>query len=145
MTSNATTNGNGADGARHTRASPKTADAAGIWVEKLPDRFTIYAAWAARNAFYNNHDPAGNPVVRPMFPSNNRSGNHFAGFAVFNNELFQKDATQLSNVIEATGMCDLGVAIYPTIQFQVVGIPRNFRGNNNQLDLSVESPRITLA
>lgn len=145
MTSNATTNGNGSDGSRHFRASPKTADAAGIWVEKLPDRFTIYAAWAARNAFYNNHDPAGNPVVRPMFPSNNRSGNHFAGFAVFNNELFQKDATQLSNVIEATGMCDLGVAIYPTIQFQVVGIPRNFRGNNNELDLSVDSPRITLA
>lgn len=144
ITSNSTSNGYGNDGSRHFRAAPKTADAVGLWVEKLEDEFTIYASWAARNPYYDR-DVDGNPVTRPTFPPNNREGNQFAGFAVFNQELFGKESTQLSDVAAANGMCDMGIAIYPTVQFQVIGFPTSFAGDARGIDLSLNGVTIPLA
>lgn len=107
---------------------------AGLWVEKYRDYFYIYAAWVAKD--YRGHrepDAAGNIPVRPMIPPLNREGNHFAGFAVINKDFMKANAEHhqhnprgqigQSNIWSEP---EVGIAIYPTIQFEVVGIPNTY-------------------
>ena len=132
--------GNATDEAR-----PQGGKAAGLWVEKLPDRFTIYAAWAAVDPM-NNIPATGNAYTSPLIPPLNRSGNHFAGFGVFNNKLFTKPSPNTNALIASyNGEADIGIAIYPTIQFQVIGIPTSFAGNNVGLDLTDPDNQLVLA
>ena len=121
------------------RYTEGTAGIAGMWVEKYPDHFYIYAAWVAKD--YRGHrepDAAGNIPVRPMIPPLNREGNHFAGFAVINKDFMKANtehhqhnprgqirqpyASQSNNWSEP----EVGIAIYPTIQFEVIGIPNSY-------------------
>ena len=103
---------------------------AGIWVEKFKDGeedyFTIYVAWHA-----SSYRPY-NTVFTKTFgvglgridPPSNREGNHFAGFAVVTKDIMDKDHWH-SKVI---GESSVGIAIYPTVQFQIVGYPASWNG-----------------
>jgi hypothetical protein len=143
LTSNANSNnGNGASVS--DEATPKAGNAAGVWVEKLENSFTIYAAWAAKSPYWDKVTALGNSHVQPLLPPLNRNGNHFAGFGVVNTKLFGKNPGINALVPGMTGEAEVGVAIYPTIQFQVVGIPKDFAGDNVGLDLTNPTNKLVL-
>jgi hypothetical protein len=143
LTSNANANnGNGAPVS--DEATPKSGNAAGIWVEKLPDRFTIFAAWAAKSPYWDTIDALGNPHTKPLLPPVNRNGNHFAGFGVVNNKLLTKNPRANATIASLAGEAEVGVAIYPTIQFQIIGIPTGFAGDNVGLDLTDPTSKLVL-
>jgi len=134
------------------------AGAAGLWVEKYTDHFIIYAAWTAKDFRADIADVAqvpGNTVNFPIIPRENRTGNHFAGFAVFNKDWITRHHYHNPGpVIDSgrgpnnrQGESTVGVAIYPTVQFEVVGIPTNFAGRNamSSGQMFNQNPTIKLA
>ena len=135
------------------------AGAAGLWVEKYTDHFIIYAAWTAKDfrseTGYFNAQVLGNSFTAPLIPRENRSGNHFAGFAVFNKDWVTRHHYHNPGpVIDSgrgpnnrQGESTVGIAIYPTVQFEVVGIPTNFAGRNamSSGQMYNQNPTIKLA
>lgn len=91
------------------------AGSTGIWIDKRRDEFTIFASWVAYD--HNN----SNSVV-----SENRDvGSKFAGFTVMNNDIMSIQ----NNNFGVQGEAAAGVCIYPTISFQITGIPGTFNSN----------------
>jgi len=142
--------GKGFGEGRHTEA---LAGIAGLWVEKYVDHFYIYAAWVANDYRNFREAPApGNTPNYPVIPPLNREGNFFAGFAVFSKDMIQEHHNH--NPI-GTGALDdfqniestVGVAIYPTVQFEVVGIPTSFAGRGGMSNGNIwqYNPTILLA
>jgi hypothetical protein len=129
---------------------------AGLWVEKYVDHFYIYAAWVA-NDYRNLREatPTGNTPVFPVIPRLNREGNYFAGFAVFSKDIVQEHHVHNPGTtpgggslqIAAAGEASVGVAIYPTVQFEVVGIPTTFAGRGGMSNGNIwqYNPTILLA
>jgi len=119
---------------------------AGIWVEKNRDYFTIFVSWVAKTPLQTNPNVTDTNELTnyPSTPRLNRnSGNDFAGFAVINNELARKQHWQSRNINAWQGESSIGVAIYPTVQFEVIGIPVGFNGNLVETDLS-QTPTIQI-
>ena len=62
-------------------------------------------------------------------PLNNRTGHWFAGFVAISPELGYATTSRY-----LTGMSNAGAAIYPSIQFRIIGYPNSWAGwsiNNN--------------
>jgi hypothetical protein len=119
---------------------------AGIWVEKNRDYFTIFVSWVAKTPLQSNPNisETNSLTTYPSTPRLNRNaGNDFAGFAVINDELSKKQHWQSRSVSNWAGESSIGVAIYPTVQFEVMGIPVGFEGNLVETDLS-QTPTITI-
>ena len=129
----------------------------GIWVDKRTDRFTIFVAWAGRESFPGN--TRGNSSAwgkQPTLDNNEayfststwlREGNDFAGFIVMNKDLcdYQTALTTNSTISNTNmvGQNSLGVCIYPTIRFEVVGLPEGYFSGNS--DFTQFEPTLTLA
>ena len=103
-----------------------------IWVDKRRDSFTIYCGWVA-----NSQDNARRgststgAIVRSLIsPVNDRDSGNFAGFLVITDELFDHTSGLESKY---PGIPAAGIAVYPTITFEVVGIPSSFDGMPNTL------------
>lgn len=91
-------------------------DAAGhasIWVDKRPTEFTIFVSWVARDQY----DSA---TVRP--DTERDAGLRWAGFSVINADMVTHD--YFHRVV--AGESSAGVAIYPTVTFQVTAIPGTY-------------------
>lgn len=98
------------------------AGASNIWVDKGPNAFTIYCAWVAEIGLDTGRGSGEN---RNFFPSNHREDQNFAGFIVINDELYQETGPLNS---EFSGEPAAGIALYPSVTFEVIGIPTNFAG-----------------
>jgi len=98
--------------------------AADIWISKRPDRFTIYCAWVAEG-----NDVGGNSTL-PYF---NRDSKNYGGFFVMTDEIYAQ--TGLRDALTGSSRSPKesrgGVALYPSITFQVVGVPTNYAGTRN--------------
>lgn len=101
---------------------------ASVWVDKRPNEFTIYVSWVASDQYNqgisSGASEPGDSNVRPHQARN--EGSKFAGFSVINNDILSHD--YVHRVVD--GESSAGVAIYPTVYFQVYGIPAGFSPNN---------------
>lgn len=91
-----------------------------IWIDKFYDYFNIYISWSAP-AFAGYNVVVGNstPTTEQRSIKNNRDLPYFSSWPVINEDIYRSDPTNRLY----TGQSGLGVAIYPTITFQVIGIP----------------------
>lgn len=119
------------------------AGAQGIWIEKRQNQFVIYCAWVANDQFPSKNAgtekkliPGGN--FFETYPNNNREGHWYAGFMVTNLDMV--DAANSDQTFG--GVSQAGVAIYPSITFQVIGIPNNFSGYG--INLNSVNPNLIL-
>lgn len=108
-----------------------------IWIDKRRDSFTIYCGWVANS---QDNVSRGNYVRSLRSPVNDRDSGNFAGFLVLTDELFDHTSALDSKY---PGIPAAGIAVYPSITFEVVGIPTVFDGMPNTLG-GVE-PTINLA
>jgi hypothetical protein len=113
---------------------------ASVWIDKKPTEFTIFVSWVAADQ-YNGSISAGASEpgdinVRPYMARN--EGSRFAGFSVINNDIATHDYSHRT----IDGESSAGVAIYPTLYFQIYGIPSGFLGN--QADLQAQVPVMSL-
>ena len=99
----------------------------GIWIDKRPNYFTIYVAWNARENFISQA-PGRNANLQENAIAALRQGNDFAGFMVINKEIETYQIPKISNsrVTTRTGESGAGVCIYPTVKFEITGIPAGY-------------------
>lgn len=114
----------------------QAASHAGVWVDKKDNEFTIFVSWVARDqldssVFGLNASPEPGPNYTPQ--SLRTDGEHFAGFSVINESLMS---------VTQNGMPSTGIAIYPTISFQVYGIPQGF--SEEGINLNTANPLLIL-
>lgn len=141
-----------------------------VWVSKREispsdSEFTIFVAWAAEDQFKFGNIGYGNrrfgfwspKVARvvPTYSSNAKSGVIYNGFAVINKGIMSEIGhlnggsagnETSENLLDVPnpafyGDTAVGAALYPTVQFEIVGIPASF---NPQRDYRVNNPTITL-
>lgn len=118
------------------------AGAADIWVEKKQNEFTIYCAWVANDPFQGADTSEEVTLAGAQnfkLPINNRDTARFAGFTVLTKEL----ATAPTSNTKFPGEPAAGAAIYPSVTFEIVGIPQGFAGMPTTLQGS--NPVITLS
>ncbi len=130
--------------------SDGAAGAAGIWISKAYDSFTIYCAWVGADHLPNKvhgteafrvHEAVPAPhntskfSVGPDQRVNQRDGGYFSAFAVITEEIMKRPfVANNSNVVNYDGEPGIGICTYPTISFNIVGIPGNFTGYANNLN-----------
>jgi hypothetical protein len=115
-----------------------------IWVDKYPDFFNIYVSWispdpafkvpAAVNSGPNTVD--GNyfwdPVAKTLEVSDIRDYPFLNGFIVINEDIYSSEQSINApnlvhpHVIPQPG---IGFTTYPTVSFQIIGIPESDRLN----------------
>jgi hypothetical protein len=121
------------------------AGAHGVWIDKQRNQFTIHVAWVV-NDFFPTVQTGSEWLLNTALgaggigrlPHDNREGHWYAGFAVISEDMFSAANSSPSH----TGEPPIGVAIYPTVSFEVVGIPSGFAGYN--LNLNGLTPTINL-
>jgi hypothetical protein len=103
------------------------AGAAGVWVEKKSDSFTIFCAWSSEDNWKEREK---------QFESNPRIGrdgdagnSNFGGFVVMNSDM-QNPANNAHGAsdVEYTGEPRTGICIYPSITYRITGYPSQFKG-----------------
>lgn len=104
------------------------AGASDIWVHKERNRFTIYVAWATAQSARDSDSPI-----------NNRERN-MGGFAVLTDELYNRRSNLNSRYPQEAS---IGVASYPTVTFEVIGVPTGFAGMPTTLAGNEPSIRLT--
>ena len=119
------------------------AGTANIWVDKRETEFTIFISWSADDLIFKND---GTPVNNPWGGSiarNRDDGQRYAGFCVMNSDIMtapNPNGTFNGNGTEAV---TAGVAIYPSVSFQIYGIPDNIELASRTL-MSQANPTLTL-
>jgi hypothetical protein len=113
---------------------------ASIWIDKRPTEFTIFVSWVGSDQYNGaisagSNEP-GDANARPNLARN--EGGRFAGFSVINNDIATHDYIHRT----VDGEAAAGVAIYPTVYFQIYGIPSGFI--TNQADLQAQAPIMSL-
>lgn len=100
-----------------TRAGNHQAAAgtAAVWVDRRADEFTIFASWVA----YDHYNSISPPSVQRDL------GSKFAGYTVMNTDIMSVQNPNFG----VQGEVAAGVCIYPTVTFQVIGIPGAFGSN----------------
>lgn len=93
------------------------AGSTGIWVDKRRDEFTIFVSWVAYDHNNSNSDVA----------TNRDEGTKFVGFTVMNNDILSVQNPNFNVAGEAAA----GACIYPSVTFQITGIPGTFNSNIN--------------
>ena len=111
------------------------AGAGGIWVEKQVDGFTIYVGWTANDHYQRGNEK--NKLTGSKTPAENRTnGSAYAGFGVVTEEISNRRPTRKgtgTTFVEGgsdkySGEGAYGACIYPTVMFEVVGIPKDYEG-----------------
>lgn len=105
------------------RAYPGASD---IWVSKTRNSFTIYVAWVA-DAIDPKPVFPGQPEPNLDYPLFYRTKN-YAGFGVMTKEIFNRGGARSAVSDKFPGEPSMGVATYPTVTFQVIGIPSGYSG-----------------
>ena len=102
-------------------ATVDAAGAAAIWVDKRETEFTVFVSWVAND--YLSFEAGITPATIRML------GDRFAGFSVINADTVNFPYTQRS----VAGESAAGVCIYPTVTFQITGIPSTYTSVGNNL------------
>jgi hypothetical protein len=126
----------------NNKNSTSLGSSSNIWVDKRANSFTIYVSWVANDPLGFSNHPERNEYDNSLIPSveaNRNNAGKFAGFSVINQDIVN---TANPNSSPAAPSTNAGVALYPTVSFQVVGIPQQVR--NNSANLNGQSPTITL-
>lgn len=108
---------------------------AGLWIDKRRDSFTIYSSWVANDinparTGGTKYDIIPGGTINKRVPLFNREGHWYAGFVVSDRDI--ASGPQSNNYVPGISQC--GVAIYPTIYFQIIGIPANYDGYSAALN-----------
>jgi len=126
--------------ARSANLFNKPASNAGIWVDKRDNEFTIFVSWACPDPMTDGNLEffAGEQLV-----SNRDSGDKFAGFTVQNSDIM--NATNPNGGATGTGTESVtaGTCIYPTVSFQIIGVPSNITAASRNI-LNQSNPTLTL-
>lgn len=114
---------------------------AGIWVDKRDNEFTIFVSWAGMDPIVE--DTNTNYSDGLIVPRNRDDGGKYAGFTVMNSDIMQ--ATNPNGGATGTGTDSVtaGVAIYPSVTFQIVGVPQNISTQSRTI-LNQSNPTLTL-
>lgn len=131
-----------------SNGSVQAAGNASIWVDKRQDEFTIFVSWVAADQYGSTTGGnvglvaggVGEPIDSQYRPDLARNeGDRFAGFSVINNDIVN------SQYIHKTvdGEVGAGAAIYPTVSFQIIGIPSTYVDSG--ANLQGQNPIITLS
>lgn len=115
---------------------------ASVWVDRRDDEFTIFVSWSSDDwsSFLEGGD------INNMFgrmPAQNRGdGSKYCGFTVLNGDIMAASNPNGALTGVGTESVTLGTAIYPTVSFQVVGIPSSVESASTGLNSS--NPVISL-
>lgn len=111
------------------------AGASQIWVEKRRDSFTIFVAWVGDDTTqpkdYNN---VWNNVFANQPAQNRDDGSKFSGWLVLNKDIMSAPNPNGSFTGIGTEAVTAGVAIYPTVSFQIFGIPNDISSEASNLN-----------
>lgn len=124
------------NGRRYT----STASTSDIWVDKKENSFTIFVSWVADDPLEQAGGELHNEYQKERVPFNNRNdGGKYAGFSVINTDIMN---TAYANSTAEAPSVAAGVAIYPTVTFQIFGITQEIQTAGNNLNNN--NPTITL-
>ena len=112
---------------------------AGIWVDKRDNEFTIFVSWAGMDPVNRNTTYSDGLIV----PRNRDDGGKYAGFTVINSDIMHSTNPNGGATGTGTDSVAAGVAIYPSVTFQVIGIPQNISQQSRTI-LNQSSPTLTL-
>lgn len=127
-----------------SRRNATLAGASDIWINKEPDGFTIYCAWTADGSYQTvrgsftggltggvGRDPGITLTTIKNSPQFNREGMNYSGFLVMTNGMYEYGGSKRGD--KYPGEPAVGVSVYPSIMFEIVGIPNNYAGQPGSL------------
>ncbi len=132
-----------ADSSFSSNQLKNAAGTANIWVDKRENEFTIFISWSADDLIsFNDGAPNNNPWPGSI-ARNRDDGQRYAGFCVMNSDIMT--APNPNGTFNGTGTeaVTAGVAIYPSVSFQIYGIPDNIELASRTL-MSQANPTLTL-
>ena len=121
-----------------------SAGASQIWVEKREDSFTIFVAWVGDDKTSVRLRGSGgwDNVFQNQVAQNREDGSKYAGWIVLNKDIMNAQNPNGSFTGNGTESVTAGVAIYPSVTFQIFGIPLSISSNGRNLNEA--GPTITL-
>ena len=119
------------------------AGTANIWVDKRENEFTIFISWSADDLIFKNDGATANNPWSGAINRNRDDGQRYAGFCVMNSDIMTAPNPNGEFVGNGTGSVTAGVAIYPSVSFQIYGIPDNIELASRTL-MSQANPTLTL-
>ena len=136
-----------ADSSFSSNQLKNAAGTANIWVDKRENEFTIFISWSADDLVSFHTGPANNPWPDSI-ARNRDDGQRYAGFCVMNSDIMtapNPNGTFGGSAGNGVGTESVtaGVAIYPSVSFQVYGIPDNIELASRTL-MSQANPTLTL-
>ena len=137
-----------ADSSFSSNQLKNAAGTANIWVDKRENEFTIFISWSADDLIsFRNASPANNPWPESI-ARNRDDGQRYAGFCVMNSDIMTAPNPNgtfggTAGTGAGTESVTAGVAIYPSVSFQVYGIPGDIELQSRNL-MSQANPTLTL-
>ena len=115
---------------------------ASVWVDRRDDEFTIFVSWAGND--YTSFDIGNRSQIWSRMPANNRSdGDRYSGFSVLNSDIMAASNPNGAATGTGTESVATGTAIYPTVSFQIVGVPDNIE-SASRTSLNSQNPVLSL-
>ena len=137
-----------ADSSFSSNQLKNAAGTANIWVDKRENEFTIFISWSADDLVVFRDGPSNNPWTDSI-ARNRDDGQRYAGFCVMNSDIMTATnpngtfGGSTGNNGVGTESVTAGVAIYPSVSFQVYGIPADIEFASRTL-MSQANPTLTL-
>ena len=135
------------------RDAERSAAVQGVWVEKSESYFSIYVSWVAADT--KCKDPGEGTTFSkfqnenlPSHSENRNRGGRFAGFSVITEGIMNT----VNDYPKNGGEVNAGISIYPTVSFEMVGVPSTFiaggmgnaEGSDPVAAFNLPAPTITL-
>ena len=114
------------------------AGTANIWVDKRETEFTIFVSWSGDDYGAYNRDMFANSPAQ-----NREDGERYAGWCVLNSDIMTATNPNGSITGNGTESVTAGVSIYPSVSFQVYGVPENIEQTSRTL-MSQNNPTLNL-
>ena len=115
---------------------------ASVWVDRRDDEFTIFVSWAGND--YTSFDIGNRSQIWSRMPANNRSdGDRYSGFSVLNSDIMAASNPNGAATGTGTESVATGTAIYPTVSFQIVGVPDSIE-SASRTSLNSQNPVLSL-
>jgi len=115
---------------------------ASVWVDRRDDEFTIFVSWAGND--YTSFDTGNRSQIWSRMPANNRSdGDRYSGFSVLNSDIMAASNPNGAATGTGTESVATGTAIYPTVSFQIVGVPDSIE-SASRTSLNSQNPVLSL-
>ena len=128
-----------ADSSFSSNSFKNAAGTANIWVDKRENEFTIFVSWSSND--FGSFNSTGMFDAAPA--KNPEDGERYAGWCVLNSDIMTAVNPNGSTAGVGTESVTAGVAIYPSISFQVYGVPEDITTRSRTL-LSSNNPTLAL-